>query len=692
MSAECLKKYNTHPFPEDDTSYLKLFDIDRYNKKYWLYKTIEGWTIKGVIRHINKDGSKRIFQFSYDGNKFVNVTKHIKNCPPLHADKLQKLDQDHQIRFGEGEKVADAMQAYFPDAFCTTWSGGCKNWRKTDWSVLRGFTDVVIAPDADKGGVDAAEEIAWHLDEEYGVKARVIDLPNTLPIGWDFADEIPDGINISKLIENAKAPDKRSGWENIDDDIARKRLVYIIDSLKLYWDRDNRKMMKEQNINLLYKRNRTRLRVTPVAYLHEQGIECVDGTAYWPSDDEIIRDGSLTFLNTFRPNYIAPVVNVDMNLIANIRNHMKHVLCAGDEATFAYLEDTLSFDFQYPERNRTFAWIFSSAQGVGKTLMFHFLNKCYGKHNCAWVHTDNLVDKYRSFMKSCYVIFCNEIDISGAGNGQKLDKLKELITEDMHPIEQKYVDTINHKGHFRLWASSNKHIPIKPESSDRRIAFVIIRITREQLLKDDPDYFNKLWADVENDEVIKHFYNYYKNREISPSFNPNEPINTTSREELIQIARPQAFKELDDLLKQRSGVFDRDIVNTRDILNHLRYLDDQRADNKQRPRYDRFDEMTIHRWLENIGAKPIWNNQPVSIIGNKKTNRKRYKAIRNIDYWVTCSEITYMRAHMRYKFEVGDATSATDLAADVELHTEGNGTLASKAHVPFVSETPEDPY
>jgi hypothetical protein len=47
---------------------------------------------------------------------------------------------------------------------------------------------------------------------------------------------------------------------------------------------------------------------------------------------------------------------------------------------------------------------------------------------------------------------------------------------------------------------------------------------------------------------------------------------------------------------------------------------------------------------------------------------------------------------MRYKFEVGDATSATDLAADVELHTEGNGTLASKAHVPFVSETPEDPY
>ena len=113
MSVDCVKKYNTHPFPEDDTSYLKLFDIDRYNKKYWLYKTIEGWTIKGVIRHINKDGSKRIFQFSYDGNKFVNVTKHIKDCPPLHADELQKLDKDHPIRFGEGEKVAKGLNDAF---------------------------------------------------------------------------------------------------------------------------------------------------------------------------------------------------------------------------------------------------------------------------------------------------------------------------------------------------------------------------------------------------------------------------------------------------------------------------------------------------------------------------------------------------------------------------------------------------
>lgn len=51
-----------------------------------------------------------------------------------------------------------------------------------------------------------------------------------------------------------------------------------------------------------------------------------------------------------------------------------------------------------------------------------------------------------------------------------------------------------------------------------------------------------------------------------------------------------------------------------------------------------------------------------------------------------------MRAHMRYKFNVGDATSAAELEADSELYTEGNGTLSSNAHVPFVSETPEDPY
>ena len=48
MSVDCVKKYNTHPFPEDDTSYLKLFDIDRYNKKYYLFYKNKIYIFKNI--------------------------------------------------------------------------------------------------------------------------------------------------------------------------------------------------------------------------------------------------------------------------------------------------------------------------------------------------------------------------------------------------------------------------------------------------------------------------------------------------------------------------------------------------------------------------------------------------------------------------------------------------------------------
>jgi hypothetical protein len=439
----------------------------------------------------------------------------------------------------------------------------------------------------------------------------------------------------------------------------------------------------------------------PVQYLHAMGIEVVDGTAYLPNEDEIIREGNTKYLNTFRPNWLAPLSMSELEIpceaiIEEARQHILDVLCNGNKKTFRYLEDTLSFDFQHPERNRTFAWVFSSKQGTGKTWFFKLLTMIHGSLNVAWVHTDNLVDKYRSYMKSCYVIVCNEIDISGHGKSTKLDKLKELITEEVHPIEQKYVDTINHKGHYRLWASSNKPIPLNSSNDDRRITFVLCKKTREQLLSKDPDYFTKLWANLDDWNWIRRFYHYYKNRKISDDFNPNEPLKTQSRDELIAMSRPQAFKDLDDRFEKRLGVFDRDVVNSRDILLDLRHEDDARTADKRRPMYDRIDEMVIHNWLDSIGAQSIWKNQPCSIIGDKKTNRKRYKAVRNIEFWSTCIDITLLRAHMRFKYEVGDEDkdgfSKEKLILDIDFANGGQGTLVTKAYIPLVSENKNDVY
>lgn len=112
----------------------------------------------------------------------------------------------------EGEKKMDAAKGLFPDYLVTTWPGGAQNVGKTDWLPLAG-RDVLIWPDADKPGQDAAQTIRKARLGRRNPPARIIGLdalarqravvlarkgtpPEAaadLPPGWDAADALAEG-------------------------------------------------------------------------------------------------------------------------------------------------------------------------------------------------------------------------------------------------------------------------------------------------------------------------------------------------------------------------------------------------------------------------------------------------------------------------------------------------------------------
>ena len=692
--------HNPHIFPQNDTSWKNFFDITRYNKKTWLYKNEDGETLFGVIRHEQMDSetgkiSKKIWQFCYDYNEDGELTYLKKNnwkVRPLYKVDELVLNQN-DVLVVEGEKTCEKAQEILPEYFVTTWSGGARNWKKTNWETLKG-KNVFLWPDADKGGVSACIDIARYLNEKLNVKAKVVNLPDSLPEKWDLADPMPEDLDYRGLIERAEIPDPIGLYEDIDQDLKDNRWVYIQDSLKLYWDRKRKQMLKAETLNLLYKRTRKKIGVA-VSYLHENDIDIVDGTAYWPLEKEIINLDYKTYLNTFKPVVHEPLTNNELedfslNDIKHWRDHIKNVLCNREEKTFNYLEDTIAHDLQLPHENRTFAWVFSSKQGVGKSVFFRLITQLHGYNNVAWVTTDNLVDKYRSFMKHCHVIVCNEIDISGTGKSAKLDKLKELITEDIHPIEQKYVDTVNHRGHYRLYASSNKVIPLSVDPNDRRISFVNINTSREDLLRERENYFETLWTQLNDYNFVRKFYHYYKNvHKISKAFNKNEPIVTESKRELMNVSKPQHFKDLDDLFLDKSGPFMYDLVSTRDIIEHLRALDNQEG--VKRPIYSRIDERQIHDWLNSLNAQPVWKKQPVSLIGDRKTNRRRYHAIRNKDKWRDCDNINFLRSHMKGQFNILSDIKEQEKQIEDSMNdlNHGRGIKSTNGQVSWVGKTSE---
>ena len=96
------------------------------------------------------------------------------------------------------------------------------------------------------------------------------------------------------------------------------------------------------------------------------------------------------------------------------------------------------------------------------------------------------------------MIICTEIELTGRDVKSKMNKLKELISEEVHPIEEKFVPTNYHHGHFKLYLSSNAKVPIKLEERDRRISFNQTLKTKTEILKDDPQYFKNLWAFIDD--------------------------------------------------------------------------------------------------------------------------------------------------------------------------------------------------
>ena len=104
----------------------------------------------------------------------------------------------------EGEKTADIAEELFPQHVLVTWPGGANSVDGVDWHPLQG-RDVTIWPDADEPGKRAAEEIVANL-QSFGVAAKIVELPDGLPKGWDLADPRPAGMDIAQLVLSAKEP------------------------------------------------------------------------------------------------------------------------------------------------------------------------------------------------------------------------------------------------------------------------------------------------------------------------------------------------------------------------------------------------------------------------------------------------------------------------------------------------------
>lgn len=156
------------------------------------YKDLEGRLYGYVVRLIDQNGQKITPMLSLWQTNMGRISWRWKGFEgkrlPYGAENMK--DNSKLVLVVEGEKTAEAAKSLFPDYVVLTWIGGVRNVLKTDWSCLKERV-VIIFPDNDKPGHEAAQILKNHLLEKNVSHVSIVSLPEDTPPKWDLADPLP---------------------------------------------------------------------------------------------------------------------------------------------------------------------------------------------------------------------------------------------------------------------------------------------------------------------------------------------------------------------------------------------------------------------------------------------------------------------------------------------------------------------
>ena len=653
--------------PEDNNSWKDFFKVDK--GPYWWYVNSKGEKLFIVYKQTwyqNGVKQKRFFQGSL-GSDGRWIRKNLwRNNEDFKLPLLrlrQLLETELPILFTEGESATESAQKLFEDYFVTTYACGKNSYQISDLSVLKG-REVALWADSDHDGkgLVAYTNFALHLKEEHGVIAKLVPIPTYDEIqsynknkfvkkSWDLADDIPKEINVRELLEKAKEPVfeiQENGSDYCDIREYKKKFVYISQGGNTYWDRTKKRIRKEKEIDNLFLRSKERGHFTQgkaSEWLQRHNIEYVDQTTFFPNDKEIIYHNGNKCINLYRKPYFKPL---EENQHYDISWFLRHVdmICTGEEDVKQIILDTIASAVQRAEVNRTWALLIYSGQGCGKGALFETIAKLVGRSNSRFVRLNQLVSQFQAFLLKANNIFVREANSKNADDSQVQATLKELIVDDSFLVEPKGVDHIDHFCHYNVYLSTNQPNPIRIDSDDRRICYINVETPQAKILKDDPDYFVKLFNNILNHDRIRELYHHFFNvHKISKGFNLKHSPWTKWKADLIQESKASYVELLDHFKEEKIlPCLHYDLVNKEELYSQLYSHRTGATDNPFGP----ISKKMIQNWIHGIRGSFKLRDYAIQPADKR---RGHYWVINNFDEWREHREDTdYLNQHFSNEF------------------------------------------
>jgi hypothetical protein len=243
-----------------------------------------------------------------------------------------------------------------------------------------------------------------------------------------------------------------------------------------------------------------------------------------------------------------------------ILNHIK-ILCGNDEVVSDYFIKWIGQMIQYPA-TKTICPTLISKEGAGKGTLIKLMTKMLGKKK-VFETTDPNRDVWGNFNSQMInAFFVNLNELSKKDTVESQGKIKGLITDTSLTINAKGKDQFEMNSYHRFIITTNKEDPIATSQDDRRN--IIIRTSDE--LIGNKEYFNKLHTLLDDVNVIRTCYDYFKSIPDLDKFN-NIPLPKTSYQEnlrLLDLSPPEQF--LIEFCSKNEGLVE---VENKDFYNQF---------------------------------------------------------------------------------------------------------------------------
>ena len=196
---------------------------------------------------------------------------------------------------------------------------------------------------------------------------------------------------------------------------------------------------------------------------HPKRRKLLKGIEFVPQSNHVSNER----FNLFRGYGCVPLEG-DCNLFLE---HLKHVICSGDETSYGYFLDWLSDMFQNTSRLPGVAIVMKGARGAGKSLTANIIGSLWHRAHYKQVsNSEHIIGRFNGHMKDCLLCFADEALFAADKRAEQ--QLKMMITEPRRIVEIKGKDAFEVDNFTRMIMATNSEWSI-PAGMDERRYFVL---------------------------------------------------------------------------------------------------------------------------------------------------------------------------------------------------------------------------